>query len=66
MNTYQTASQATGVARTLSRHSACTIVIYKMSESQFVTARPSDPMLGSIEGVYRNGYVVPTLFSKAS
>jgi hypothetical protein len=31
MNTYQTASQATGVARTLSRHSACTIVIYKMS-----------------------------------
>jgi hypothetical protein len=65
MNTYPTAGQANGVARTLSKHSACTIVIYKTPEARFVTARPNDPMRGSIEGVYRNGYFVPTLLSPA-
>lgn len=66
MNTYPTASQATGVARTLSKHSACTIVIYRTPEAKFVTARPTDPMLGCIEGVYRNGYEVPTLLSRTT
>ncbi len=66
MNTYPTAGQATGVARTLSKQAACTIVIYKTPQAKFVTARPGDPMCGSIEGVYRNGYHVPTLLSRTS
>jgi hypothetical protein len=65
MNTYSTVSQATGVARTLSKFSACTIVVYKTFEGKFVTARPGDAIQGAIEGVYRDGYLVPTLLSKA-
>jgi hypothetical protein len=65
MNTYPTVSQATGVARTLSKHSSCTIVVYRTPQAKFVTARPTDPVLGDIEGIYRNGYVVPTLLSRA-
>jgi hypothetical protein len=65
MNTYPTVRQATGVARTLSKFSACTIVVYKTPEAKFVTARPEDVVDGSIEGVYRDGYEVPTLLSKA-
>lgn len=56
MNTYPTVSQATGVARTLSKRSSCTILVYRTPEARFVTARPNDPVVGSIEGVYRNGY----------
>ncbi|MBS0450887.1 MAG: hypothetical protein JSS14_06195 [Proteobacteria bacterium] len=65
MNTYPTVRQATGVARTLSKFSECTIVVYKTSEAKFVTARPGDSVEGVIEGVYRNGYLVPTLLTKA-
>jgi len=65
MNTYPTVRQATGVARTLSKFSACTIVVYKTPESKFVTARPGDQVEGEIDSVYRNGYLVPTLLSKS-
>lgn len=65
MNTYPTVRQATGVARTLSKFSACTIVVYKTAEAKFVTARPGDAVEGVIDSVYRNGYLVPTLLSKA-
>ena len=40
MNTYPTASQATGVARTLSKSGTCTIIVYQSGTSRFVTARP--------------------------
>ena len=59
MNTYPTASQATGVARTLSRSSSCTMVVYQAGNGKFVTARPSDTVNGLIIGIYRNGYLVP-------
>lgn len=64
MNTYPTVRQASGVARTLSKFSACTIVVYKTPDAKFVTARPNDVVQGEIESVYRNGYLVPTLLSK--
>jgi hypothetical protein len=64
MNTYPTISQATGVARTLSKHASCTIVIYRTPQSKFVTARTTDPVMGNIESVYRNGYCTPTMLSK--
>lgn len=63
MNTYPTVRQATGVARTLSKFSACTVVVYKTAESKFVTARPGDSVEGVIDSVYRNGYLVPTVLS---
>ena len=58
MNTYQTVSQATGVARTLSKSSSCIIIVYQAGEGKFVTARPEDTVNGLILGVYRNGYLV--------
>lgn len=64
MNTYPTVRQASGVARTLSKFSACTIVVYKTPDAKFVTARPNDVVQGEIDSVYRNGYLVPTLLSK--
>jgi len=64
MNTYPTVRQASGVARTLSKFSACTIVVYKTPDAKFITARPNDVVQGEIDSVYRNGYLVPTLLSK--
>ena len=64
MNTYPTVRQASGVARTLSKFSACTVVVYKTPDAKFVTARPNDVVQGEIDSVYRNGYLVPTLLSK--
>lgn len=58
MNSYPTASQATGVARTLSRSAACTIVVYQAGCNSFVTARPSDKVSGLVIGIYQNGYQV--------
>ena len=58
MNTYPTAHQATGVARTLSKSAVCTMVVYQAGSSRFVTARPSDAVNGLVIGVYRNGYLV--------
>jgi hypothetical protein len=66
MNTYPTISQATGVARTLSKRASCTIVVYRTPQSKFVTARTSDPAVGSIEGIYRNGYLTQTLLSSSA
>ena len=63
MNTYPTISQATGVARTLSKHQSCTIVVYRTPQARFVTARTTDKVEGNIEGIYRNGYVLPSLLS---
>jgi hypothetical protein len=60
MNTYQTANQATGVARTLSKSAACTIVVYQAGAGKYVTARPNDAVRGLVIGVYRNGYLMPT------
>lgn len=60
MNTYQTLRQAIGVARTLSRSAVCTIVVYKVEDNKFITARPEDAVTGLIMGVYRNGYVLGT------
>jgi len=37
METYPTLRQATGVARTLSKHSSCTMVVYRVTEEKFVT-----------------------------
>lgn len=64
METYPTLRQATGVARTLSKHSSCTMVVYRVTEEKFVAAHAADRVQGSIEAVYRDGYVVPTLLSK--
>ena len=58
MNIYKTASQATGVARTLSKSAACTIVVYQAEDNRFVTARPSDAVNGLVIGVFQNGYRV--------
>ncbi len=60
MNSYQTASQATGVARTISKTSACTIVVYQAGAGKYVTARPTDTVSGLVIGVYRNGYLLPS------
>lgn len=65
MNTYPTASQATGVARTLSKSSACTIVVYQTAASKFVTARPTDSVSGLVLGIYRNGYRLPSALTAA-
>ena len=56
MNSYKTVSQATGVARTLSRSAGCTILVYQAGDSRFVTARPSDAVSGLVIGIYQNGY----------
>ena len=66
MNTYQTASMATGVARTLSKHGSCTIVVYKTSDCKFVTARTNDPVRGLVQAVYREGYLMPTQWGRAA
>lgn len=58
MNSYPTVSQATGVARTLSKSAACTIVVYQAGSHNFVTARPSDKVSGLVIGIYQNGYQV--------
>ncbi|MBO9512829.1 MAG: hypothetical protein J7549_01835 [Variovorax sp.] len=60
MNTYHTANQAVGVARTLSKSSACTIVVYQAGAGRYVTARPTDSVSGLVIGVYRNGYLLPS------
>jgi len=49
-------SQATGVARTLSRRAGCTILVYQAADSRFVTARPADTVSGLVIGIYQNGY----------
>ena len=59
MNTYRTLNQATGVARTLSKRTPCTIVVYQTAERQFVTARSNDRVSGLIQGIYRDGYLLP-------
>ncbi|MDM0107904.1 hypothetical protein QTH97_23355 [Variovorax sp. J22R24] len=59
MNTYQTPSQATGVARTLSKSAQSTIVVYKTAENRFVTASPKDSVRGLVLGAFRNGYGIP-------
>lgn len=59
MNTYPTSSQATGVARTLSKSAQSTIVVYKTAENRFVTASLRDSVRGLVLGAYRNGYGVP-------
>ena len=59
MNTYQTANQAVGVARTLSKSSACTILVYQAGAGKYVTARPTDAVSGLVIGVYRNGDLLP-------
>lgn len=64
METYPTLRQATGVARTLSKHSSSTMVVYRVTEQKFITAHACDQVEGTIEAVYRDGYVVPTLLSK--
>lgn len=64
METYPTLRQATGVARTLSKHSSCTMVVYKTGDEKFVAAHSTDKVEGTIEGVYRDGYVVKTLLTK--
>ena len=56
MNSYKTASQATGVARTLSLSAGCTILVYQAADNRFVTARPSDAVSGLVIGIYQNGY----------
>ena len=65
METYPTLRQATGVARTLSKRSSCTIVVYRVGEEKFVAAHATYPVEGgTIEGVYRDGYVVNPLPTK--
>lgn len=59
MNTYPTSSQATGVARTLSKRFPGTIVVYQTSEREFVTARSNDRVSGLVQGLYRDGYLLP-------
>ena len=59
MNTYPTFSQATGVARTLSKSACSIIVVYKTAENRFVTASPRDSVRGLVVGAYRNGYEIP-------
>jgi len=66
MDTYPTLSQATGVARTLSKRQLCTIVVYRTPDEKVVTARPNDRVEGTIEGVYREGYLTPTVFTSTA
>ncbi|RQO39653.1 hypothetical protein DBV14_30920 [Variovorax sp. KBW07] len=66
METYPTLRQATGVARILSKRSSCTIVVYRQGDEKFVAAHSADRVDGTIESVYRDGYLVPTLLSKTS
>ena len=63
MNTYRTLNQATGVARTLSTQDR-TVIVYRTSDERYVTASPKDPVAGTIEGVYRNGYAVRTVLTR--
>ena len=58
LNIYKTVSQAIGVARTLSKSAACTIMVYQTGGNRFVTARPSDPVNGLVIGIYQNGYQI--------
>ena len=66
METYPTLRQATGVARTLSKHSSCTMVVYRLADEKYVAAHSSNRVEGTIECVYRDGYVVQTLLTKKS
>ena len=66
MDTYPTLSQATGVARILSKRQLCTIVVYRTPDEKFVIARPNDRVDGNIEGVYREGYLTPTVFTSTA
>ena len=59
VNTYPTASQATGVARTLSKSARSTVVVYKTADNRFVTAALRDAVNGLVVGIYQNGYVLP-------
>ena len=63
MNTYRTLNQATSVARTLSAQDR-TVIVYRTSDERYVTASPKDPVAGTIEGVYRNGYAVRTVLTR--
>ena len=65
LNSYRTLNQATGVARTLSAQADRTVIVYRTSDEKYVTASPKDPVLGTIEGVYRNGYAVRTVLTRA-
>lgn len=65
MNSYRTLNQATGVARTLSAQADRTVIVYRTADEKYVTASPKDPVLGTIEGVYRNGYAVRTVLTRA-
>ena len=65
MNTYRTLHQATGVARTLSARPDRTVIVYRTADDKFVTASPRDPVVGTIEGVYREGYAVRTVLTRA-
>ena len=60
MNTYRTLNQATGVASAQDR----TVIVYRTSDERYVTASPKDPVAGTIEGVYRNGYAVRTVLTR--
>ena len=64
MNTYRTLNQATGVARTLSARPDRTVIVYRTAEEKFVTASPRDPVLGVVEGVFREGYAVRTVLTR--
>ncbi|SEB19212.1 hypothetical protein [Variovorax sp. YR216] len=59
MNTYPTSTQATNVARILSKSLRNTIVVYRAAENKFITARPRDTVKGLVVGAFRNGYEVP-------
>jgi hypothetical protein len=59
MNSYPTSSQATSVARILSKSLHNTIVVYRAAENKFITARPRDTVNGLVVGAFRNGYAVP-------
>ncbi|HYP85912.1 hypothetical protein [Variovorax sp.] len=66
MNIYPTRSQAEGVARAFSKSASCTIVLYKTPDEKYVTARPNEHVKGTIDTVFRDGYVVPSLLSASS
>ena len=50
--------------RTLSAQADRTVIVYRTSDEKYVTASPKDPVLGTIEGVYRNGYAVRTVLTR--
>ncbi|WP_256220481.1 hypothetical protein [Variovorax sp. OK202] len=40
------------------------MVVYRVDDEKFVAAHSTDRVEGTIEGVYRDGYVVQTLLTK--